>query len=191
MARVLSKYLVERFGKECPTAVRCFEEDFEACVAPLKCPPKHRRFVRTTHLLERLFVEERRHVKAAGMMFGERAVLKLMVCRGVPGFGDMEGNQSQRVRACSARAARQATGRAGAQGESTGYPTRLSPEGSNLQQISDLTHRPSLGGSITNDKCLYRSSLSAAWRVFCGSCLWGRGRAKPIGRKHEGAKLDS
>lgn len=78
MARVLRKDLVERFGKECPTAVRCFEEDFEACIAHLNCPPKHRRFVRTTNLLERLFLEERRRVKAAGMMFGERAVLKMM-----------------------------------------------------------------------------------------------------------------
>ena len=72
------KFYSSLISKECPTAVRCFEEDFEACVAHLKCPPKHRRFVRTTNLLERLFVEERRRVKAAGMVFGERAVLKLM-----------------------------------------------------------------------------------------------------------------
>ena len=34
--------------------------------------------IRTTNLLERLFREERRRVNAAGTLFGERAVLKLM-----------------------------------------------------------------------------------------------------------------
>ncbi len=40
-------------------ALACFEEDFEACIAHLRLPVTHRRFVRTTDLLERLFVEER------------------------------------------------------------------------------------------------------------------------------------
>jgi putative transposase len=58
--------------------VRCFEEDFEACIAHLNCPPTHRRAIRTTNLLERLFGEERRRMRAAGNLFGERPVLKLM-----------------------------------------------------------------------------------------------------------------
>ncbi|MGH9338185.1 MAG: transposase [Acidobacteriota bacterium] len=61
-----------------PTAVRCFEEDFEACVAHLNCPPAHHQAIRTTNLLERLFGEERRRMKAVGTLFGERPVLKLM-----------------------------------------------------------------------------------------------------------------
>lgn len=78
MARALRQDLVERFGKLYPAAVTCFEEDFEACIAQLRCPPQHRRMIRTTNLLERLFREERRRVNAAGTLFGERAVLKLM-----------------------------------------------------------------------------------------------------------------
>lgn len=78
MARALRDDLVARFGKVYPSAVQCFEEDFEACIAHLQVPPNHRRVVRTTNLLERLFVEERRRVRAAGHLFGERAVLKLM-----------------------------------------------------------------------------------------------------------------
>ena len=78
MARALREDLVERFGKSYPAAVGCFEEDFEACIAQLRCPPPHRRMVRTTNLLERLFLEERRRLNAAGTLFGERAVLKLM-----------------------------------------------------------------------------------------------------------------
>jgi len=38
----------------------------------------HRRAIRTTNLLERLFVEKRRRLKIIPNAFGERAVLKLM-----------------------------------------------------------------------------------------------------------------
>ncbi len=38
----------------------------------------HRRATRTTNLLERLFVEERRRLKIIPNAFGEKAVLKLM-----------------------------------------------------------------------------------------------------------------
>jgi transposase-like protein len=41
-------------------------------------PVTHRRGIRTTNLLERLFVEERRRLKIIPNAFGERAVLKLM-----------------------------------------------------------------------------------------------------------------
>lgn len=49
--------VVGRFEKAAPSAVRCFEGDFEACIAHLHCPPSHRRVIRTTNLLERLFEE--------------------------------------------------------------------------------------------------------------------------------------
>lgn len=78
MAQALRQDLIDRFGASCPSAMRCFEEDFDACVAHLNLPPGHRRVSRTTNLLERLFGEERRRVKAAGTLFGERPVLKLM-----------------------------------------------------------------------------------------------------------------
>jgi putative transposase len=41
-------------------------------------PIAHRRAIRTTYLLERLLVEERRRLKIIPDAFGERAVLKLM-----------------------------------------------------------------------------------------------------------------
>jgi hypothetical protein len=44
----------------------------------LRFPVTHRRAIRTTNLLERLFVEERRRLKIIPNAFGERAVLKLM-----------------------------------------------------------------------------------------------------------------
>jgi transposase-like protein len=48
------------------------------CIAHLRLPVTHRRFVRTTNLLERLFVEERRRLKIIPNGFGEKPVLKLM-----------------------------------------------------------------------------------------------------------------
>lgn len=78
IAQALREDVVARFTKSYPTAVRCFEEDFEACIAHLHCPPAHRRIIRTTNLLERLFLEERRRTRAVGTLFGERPVLKLM-----------------------------------------------------------------------------------------------------------------
>jgi transposase-like protein len=77
MAKVLRDDLVERYEKRYPTAVRCFLDDFDACIAHLRCPSSHRRVIRTTNLLERLFEEERRRTKAVSSFFGERPVLKL------------------------------------------------------------------------------------------------------------------
>lgn len=77
-ARLLRDALVRRFGKLYPSSVACFEEDFEACIAHLRCPVKHRKLIRTTNLLERLFVEERRRMRPAQGIHGERPVLKLM-----------------------------------------------------------------------------------------------------------------
>jgi len=56
----------------------CFMDDFEACIAHLRFPVTHRRAIRTTNLLERLFFEERRRLKIIPNAFGERAVLELM-----------------------------------------------------------------------------------------------------------------
>ena len=48
------------------------------CIAHLRLPIAHRKAIRTTNLLERLFGEERRRTKIIPHAFGERAVLKLM-----------------------------------------------------------------------------------------------------------------
>jgi transposase-like protein len=67
-----------RLRQRLPSALACFEDDFEACIAHLRLPVTHRRFARTTNLLERLFVEERRRLKIIPNGFGEKPVLKLM-----------------------------------------------------------------------------------------------------------------
>jgi transposase-like protein len=78
LARLLRDDIVATYGDELPSAVACLDDDFEACIAHLKFPLAHRRAIRTTNLLERLFGEERRRTKVIPHAFGERAVLKLM-----------------------------------------------------------------------------------------------------------------
>jgi len=77
-ARLLKGGFVKRWHKKFPTAVACFEEDFEACIAHLVFPITHRRAIRSTNLLERLFEENRRRTKVLPHAFGERPMLKLM-----------------------------------------------------------------------------------------------------------------
>lgn len=78
IARDLAAGLIADFETQLPTATRCFIDDFEACIAHLRLPVTHRRATRTTNLLERLFLEERRRLKIIPNGFGEKPVLKLM-----------------------------------------------------------------------------------------------------------------
>jgi putative transposase len=78
LATVLRDDFVQTYERELPAVVQCFRDDFDACIAHLHFPLRHRRVVRTTNLLERLFLEERRRTKIIPNAFGERPVLKLM-----------------------------------------------------------------------------------------------------------------
>lgn len=106
LARIAREEFVKSWSKELPSAVACFEDDFEACIAHLRLPIAHRRVTRTTNLLERLFLEERRRTKTIPHAFGERAVLKLMFAAilrasqswlGI-GMNDFERRQLQTLR---------------------------------------------------------------------------------------------
>src|SRR5438876_93555 len=78
LARLLRDDVAATYSRDLPSAVACLDDDFEACIAHLRFPLGHRRAIRTTNLLERLFGEERRRTKVIPHAFGERAVLKLM-----------------------------------------------------------------------------------------------------------------
>ena len=77
-ARLLRDEFVKRYEKKCPTAVTCFLDDFEACIAHLVFPITHRKAIRSTNLLERLLEEDRRRTKVLPHAFGEKGLLKLM-----------------------------------------------------------------------------------------------------------------
>ena len=78
LARLLRDDIATTYGKDLASAVKCLDDDFEACIAHLRFPLGHRRAIRTTNLLERLFGEARRRTKVIPHAFGERAVLKLV-----------------------------------------------------------------------------------------------------------------
>ena len=59
LATVPRDDFVQTYERELPAVVQCFTDDFDACIAHLRFPLRHRRVVRTTNLLERLFLEER------------------------------------------------------------------------------------------------------------------------------------
>jgi len=77
-ARGAAQEFQRLYEREFPSAVMCFEDDFEACIAQLRLPIAHRKAIRTTNLLERLFLEERRRSKIIPHAFGEKPVLKLL-----------------------------------------------------------------------------------------------------------------
>jgi transposase-like protein len=68
---------IARFDREYPAAMKSFAEDLDASLMHLRVPPAHRKFVRTTNLIERSFEEERRRTKVIPRFFDERSCLKL------------------------------------------------------------------------------------------------------------------
>ena len=78
LATVLREDFVQAYGRDLPSVTQCFVDDFEACIAHLRFPLRHRKVIRTTNLLERLFLEARRRTKVIPHAFGERPVLKLL-----------------------------------------------------------------------------------------------------------------
>jgi putative transposase len=134
-ARILRKALVQRFGKTYPSAVACFEDDFEACIAHLRCPVHHRRLIRTTNLLERLFLEERRRLRPAQGIQGEHAVLKLMFAALVRGSERWRQNKVTEFERAQLRQLREQLSKEHDQRHkplSNNQPQRLTP--SNSQQ---------------------------------------------------------
>ena len=53
-------------------------DDLEASLARLRLPVAHRKYVRTTNLTGRSFLEERRRTKIIPRFFDERSCLKLV-----------------------------------------------------------------------------------------------------------------
>ena len=69
--------VIEMYEREYPAAMKSFADDLEASLAHLRVPPTHRKFVRTTNLIERAFEEQRRRTKVIPRFFDERSCLKL------------------------------------------------------------------------------------------------------------------
>lgn len=78
LARQLAIKIIDRFAKKYPSAMKCFQDDFEACIAFLEFPKGHHKFIRTTNLLERCFEEQKRRTKVIPRFLGEQSAIKLV-----------------------------------------------------------------------------------------------------------------
>lgn len=78
LAEMAAKVVLESYQGPYPSAMKSLREDLEACWAYLSCPTVHHKRIRTTNLLERSFVEERRRTKVIPRFFTEKSCLKLV-----------------------------------------------------------------------------------------------------------------
>ena len=77
VARLVAGQVVQKWQRAYPSAMTSFQEDFEACIAYLRCPANHHKYIRTTNLAERSIEEERRRSKVIPRFFDEKSALKL------------------------------------------------------------------------------------------------------------------
>jgi transposase-like protein len=78
VAEMMASDLLDTYRDTYPTAMKSFQDDWEACIAYLRCPRVHHKRIRTTNLLERSFLEQRRRTKVIPRFFSERSCLKLV-----------------------------------------------------------------------------------------------------------------
>ena len=77
VAEMVAADVLQKYQGTYPSAMKSFQEDWEACVAYLRCPQIHHKRIRTTNLIVRSFLEERRRTKVIPRFFTEQSCLKL------------------------------------------------------------------------------------------------------------------
>lgn len=77
-ADALAAELIDKYAQVYPAAIQCFNDDLEACLVHLKYPEGHRRYIRTTNILERTFEEEKRRTKVMPQHQHERGCVGLV-----------------------------------------------------------------------------------------------------------------
>jgi len=77
-AQGLAKAIIEEHGQKYPSMIKCFNDDLQACLVHLKYPHGHRRSIRTTNLIERSFVEQKRRTKIIPNHVNEKGAIKLV-----------------------------------------------------------------------------------------------------------------
>jgi len=78
VADMIAADALKTYQGDYPSAMRSFQDDWEASVAYLRCPAIHHKRIRTTNLLERSFLEERRRTRTIPRFFTEKSCLKLV-----------------------------------------------------------------------------------------------------------------
>jgi len=72
----LAYEFIAKYEEEFPALVKAFQDDLDASLNHLKLPFRHRRYVRTTNLVERSFEEERRRTKVIPCFLTEKSAEK-------------------------------------------------------------------------------------------------------------------
>jgi transposase-like protein len=70
--------IVAQYQRELPEACRCLLDDAAASLNQLAVPRRHQQYVRTSNLVERAFVEERRRTKVIPHLWGETSLVNLV-----------------------------------------------------------------------------------------------------------------
>jgi len=70
--------LVKKYQNQYPSFIRCLVDDYEALLNVLKLPYRHRKTIRNTNLVERMFLEERRRTSVIPQFLTEKSCLKLV-----------------------------------------------------------------------------------------------------------------
>lgn len=70
--------LVVKTENQYPSFTKCLLDDHEALLNVLRIPRRHQRSIRSTNLIERAFVEERRRTKIIPQFLTEKSCLKLV-----------------------------------------------------------------------------------------------------------------
>lgn len=78
LAEMMAADVLNKYQAHYPSAMKAFQDDWQACVAYLRCPRVHHKSIRTTNLLERSFLEQRRRTKTIPRFFTEKSCLKLV-----------------------------------------------------------------------------------------------------------------
>jgi len=76
-ADLLVQDFIAQFGTDLMRATACLQDDLDACLSFLRCPPLHHKRIRTTNLIERSFLEQRRRTKTIPRFWDEKSCLKL------------------------------------------------------------------------------------------------------------------
>jgi len=77
-AEVLASRFIEKYVTKYPAMASSFQEDIDACLTQLEFPIGHRKLIRTTNLIERAFVEEKRRTKIIPAHYNEKGAIKLV-----------------------------------------------------------------------------------------------------------------
>ena len=78
VALIAATRLIEDYSESYPSVIKCFQDDLESCLNFMEFPSGHHRYIRTTNLIERAFLEQKRRTKIIPQFMNEKSCLKLI-----------------------------------------------------------------------------------------------------------------